>query len=292
MRNDTMSNERRHKNKKVLAGFTRRWVGAALVLLVLVAAGLLMRSYFLKDRGTSRVAPVGSPARQIQEPLDASSEIDGKYYGLCKKNSIRSVEDFRATVSNDPVLAAHFSGFNWDRARLGRQDKPLWTYVSYRNGEVVRRTTKAVRLPKGDGYITDGAHVVRTYCCNDYVAAPAPRPEGPVERVDAPPRRLNKGESADDPSQQMASWSPEAEPGQVPPETLNRIPGDLGLPHFWGPGHLSDPSRSPDVPGFDPYSSPKPPPNHVVTPEPGTFVLVAAGVAALGLFSLLRRRRA
>ncbi len=296
MGDNNMPDKRQYKARKPFAGFTNhRWGVAVLVVLALVATGLLIRSFLMNGKGVSRETPVRSVVQKSQEPVDASSEIDGKYYGLCKKNNIHSVEDFRTTVRNDPVLAAHFAGFNWDNARLGKQDKPVWTYVSYRKGEVVRRTTRAVRLPKGDGYVTDGTHMVRTYCCNDYVAAPAPRgtgPEDPVERVDAPPRRLNKPESADDLPQQVASWSPEDDPTHVTPETLNRVPRDLGLPLFWGPGHSSDPSRSPDDPGFGQYSSPKPPPNHVVTPEPGTFFLLGAGLGAFGLFSLFLRRRA
>ncbi len=291
-----MPDKSQHKARKPLAGFTNhRWGVAALVVLALVATGLLMKSFFMNGKDASRETPVRPAVQKSQEPVDASSEIDGKYYGLCKKNSIHSVEDFRNTVRNDPVLAAHFAGFNWDKARLGKQEKPVWTYVSYRKGEIVRRTTRAVRLPKGDGYVTDGTHIVRTYCCNDYVAAPAPGgsgPEDPVERVDAPPRRLNKPESADDLPQQVASWSPEDDPTQVTPETLNRVPRDLGLPHFWGPGHSSDPSRSPDDPGFGQYSSLKPPPNHAVIPEPGTLVLLGTGLGVCGLFSLLLRRRA
>ena len=71
--------------------------------------------------------------KEPEEPAEANSEISGKYYGLCEKQSIHSVEDFRNTVINDAALSAHFAGFNWKAAKLVKLDKETWTYVSYRN---------------------------------------------------------------------------------------------------------------------------------------------------------------
>jgi hypothetical protein len=212
--------------------------------------------------------------------------MNGKYYGLCRKNSIHSVGDFYDTVQNDPVLKAHFAGFNWAAARLGKQESELWTYVSYRKGEEIYRTSKPVKLPKGDGYVTDGTRIVRTFCCNDYVlATPSARP---VERVDAPLRRRQmKPESFAGLPEQLASLSPMEDGARVIPESLEIAPSALDSPRHFGPGHSggSDPS-------FDSYSSPRNPDNHVVTPEPGTVALVGAGAGGLGLFLLLRRKLA
>jgi hypothetical protein len=52
-----------------------------------------------------------------EESFDGPSfERDGKWYGLCDKNSIRSIEDFRQTVMNDPVLRVHYADFRWEEA--------------------------------------------------------------------------------------------------------------------------------------------------------------------------------
>lgn len=104
---------------------------------------------------------------------DASSEINGKWRGVCKKNSIHSVEDFRRTVQNDPVLSKHFAGFNWEKAKLGKQDDERFVFVSHRKGDVIKKTSKPIRLPKGDGYITDGTQIARTFCCNDFTISPS-----------------------------------------------------------------------------------------------------------------------
>jgi hypothetical protein len=120
--------------------------------------------------------------KDITEVEDASSEMDGEWLGLCEKNSIKSVEDFQRVVLNDKVLLAHYSGFDWNNASLGRRDEAIMAFVSHRKGDVIKKTSKPIKLPKGDGYITDGTHTARTFCCNDILLSPAagPPPEDVV----------------------------------------------------------------------------------------------------------------
>lgn len=272
----SMPHKGRSETKKALSGFT---IGLAVVLTVVVI-GLVLRSFFTKDGVVAQKVPQRAVMQKIQEPADASSEIDGKYYGLCKKNSIRSVGDFRKIVRNDPVLATHFAGFDWDSARLGKQERDIWTFVSYRKGSEIKRTSKAVRLPKGDGFVTDGTRLVRTYCCNDYVLASSAPPAGPVERVDAPPRRVGKEPSSVDSAPlQLSSGAPDENAVQAIPEAFKSDPRYFDSPHFF-----SDPS-------YHSYSSSKNNHDHVVTPEPGTLVLMGIGIGAFGLSCLLHRKR-
>ena len=134
----------------------------------------------------------------VEEPINAESEVAGKWYGLCRKNSIHSVEDFHNTVLNDPLLAAHFADFNWQTATMGTLEHSQWTYVTYRKDGRIATTRKQIILPKDDGYITDGTRQVRTYCCNDYVAA-AHRNVPFEERVDAPTPAFDSQESVPEP---------------------------------------------------------------------------------------------
>ena len=227
MGRSNMSNRKRTGAKNVLSAFAKGLGIGTLVVLAVIAVGVLINSLVVKEKTVSQTGPlIPVVVPKSDEPADASSEIDGKYYGLCKKNSIRSVEDFRKLVRNDPVLAAHFAGFNWDTARIEKQEKDVWTFVSYRKGEVIRRTTRAVRLPKGDGYVTDGTHVVRTYCCNDYV--PAPAPAAPVERVDAPPRRTENYDNPPSPSPPLPDPPPPYPPPPDPPPPVPE-PGTIVL---------------------------------------------------------------
>jgi hypothetical protein len=95
------------------------------------------------------------------------------------------VSDFHKTVQSDPILAAHFSDFDWDNASMGKLEHSLWTYVTYRKDDKIATTRKLIILPRGDGYISDGKRQVRTYCCNDYVAAARPSDDPTRERVDS-----------------------------------------------------------------------------------------------------------
>lgn len=106
------------------------------------------------------------------EPVSGSSPVEREWLGLCEKNKIHSVTDFYDIVHADPLLTQHFADFNWNNATMGSLNKLIWTHLAYRKNGKIRVTGKIIRLPKGDGYITDGSRWVRTFCCNDYVLVP------------------------------------------------------------------------------------------------------------------------
>lgn len=270
-----------HKRIKAPASYIR-W---SVIAVVLIASGILIRSFFKNEdvvahetpvHAAPEKAPVIVDREQEPEPTEANSEISGQYYGLCAKNSIHSVKDFRNIVEKDPVLSSHFEGFNWQAAHLGKQDAEAWTYVTYRKGAIIRSTSKPIKLPKGDEYITDGTRMVRTFCCNDYVvAAPPPTdsaagPPRPSERVDGPPRRIVS------PVKKLAQEPPvNVIPNEPPP------PVDISLETFpssnrsFVSGGGSDGGSN----RFDTYSSGhKPPP---VVPEPSTLILLLTGITAI-----------
>ena len=249
----------------------------ALVVVVIFAASLLGHSFLQKTKEVSQKAPVEIALADYQEPADAGSEIAGVYYGLCAKNSIKSVDDFRRTVRNDVALSAHFSDFNWESAQLGQQDEEIWTYVSYRKGDGIKRTINPIKLPKGDGYITDGVRMVRTYCCNDYVLAPPPIEVSVVppivERVDGPQRRKPEEPKPVEPPSESSTV-------EGPPATKT---GSYGKEHPYSPPRYSRYSSSG-------YQSP-PETTTIVTPEPGTFLLFGVGVTGFCIFRLFRSKR-
>jgi hypothetical protein len=151
-----------------------------LLLFLLLASNLLLFNRLMKSRTV--VQQQRQVIESVQEPPDESSEVSGAWYGLCEKNSIHSISDFQKIVENDPVLKKHFSDFNWENARMGRLEEAVWAHLAYRKNDRISTTRRAIRLPKGDGYITDGKRSLRTYCCNDYVQAGAP----PDELASAP----------------------------------------------------------------------------------------------------------
>ncbi len=155
------------------------------ILIVGFFAGLVLIVSFIVVFKTITPKPGSGAINISSEDTDfegADFERNGKWYGLCPKNSIRSVEDFRRTVSGDQTLKVHYASFNWDKASMGRLSSPIPAYVYFRKGEKIFRKEKPIQLAAGDEYITDGKTVVRTYCCNEYVSgAPATEPEAPAE---------------------------------------------------------------------------------------------------------------
>lgn len=200
-----MRSDRKKLFREIIASFSRVRVQAAFTIIlfccIVVGGGYVVfhlhreQSSAIVPRGgeAAHVVPSSFPQKQNRtssindaEVLtlieDASSEKSGKWFGLCKKRSIHSLEDFRRTVENDPVLTVYYAGFNWEEARLGNLKEDVMAYVAHRKGEVIRQTAKPIKLPRGDGYVTDGVRTARTYCCNDIVLTPSagPPPAAPV----------------------------------------------------------------------------------------------------------------
>jgi hypothetical protein len=227
---------------------------------------------------------------------DASFEGNGKWYGLCKKNSIHSVADFHKTISNDHVLKAHFTDFKWEYAKMGRLEKATWAYVYYRKGDTIFRKDKPIVLASGDEYITDGNVKVRTTCCNRYTAGP---PVYETEDLDADPAAGEPPEFT--PPREMP---PEFTPPRGMPPTITEtdLPPENWTeynPPMWIPPSFTDGRKviivpcEPDDPNcclpddpkcclpddpncVPPPPPPPPPPNNV--PEPSTIFLLGIGV--------------
>lgn len=191
-----------------------------ILLLCLLAVSLYFNFYQVKQRPTSQALAieVKKALAEPREPADASSEISGHWYGLCPKNSIHTIADFKGIVENDPLLSKHFSGFKWDKARMGIHKGAIWTHLTFRKDEKIRTTKKVVKLPAGDGYITDGDRWVRTYCGNDYTIVNAPEPQPAMtERIDTDLNRLI--DRADNSSRLKKSGIPGEEDPLVVPES-------------------------------------------------------------------------
>jgi hypothetical protein len=270
-----MPMKKRSRSKRRRNRYIKKVGAVALVVIAVVLTPLLV---YLFATGEKRVPsePVGNPfvaseiktseadVDYITEVEDASSELNGEWLGVCKKNSIHSVADFKRTVEKDVVLVRHFSGFNWENARLGRQDEVMLAHVSHRKGDVIKQTSKPIKLPKGDGYITDGVRVVRTYCCNDINIAPsAGMPEKPMAVADPPESLL-----------------PEIFPSEI-------LPSEESSQYREG--------IDPPIVVRGPYGRrivhrPEPPPVQQPVPEPGTFLLMGMGLAALAASCWKRKR--
>jgi uncharacterized membrane protein YgcG len=97
-----------------------------------------------------------------------------------------SAEELERAIAGDPVVAAHYAGFDLAKTKVIRLDQPKLAHVSYRIGHTVYWTRKPVVIPAGETVLSDGTHMARTRCANqleeaDMEGAEAPGPVSPRE---------------------------------------------------------------------------------------------------------------
>jgi hypothetical protein len=79
---------------------------------------------------------------------------------------VKDVSELKWAAEHDPVVAAHYAGFDYDHARVVRLVLARTAYISYRIGNKVYWTRHRVSLKKGETVITDGKITARTRCAN------------------------------------------------------------------------------------------------------------------------------
>ncbi len=102
---------------------------------------------------------------------------------------VRDTSELKWAVQHDPVVAAHYAGFNFERARMVQLLMGRSAYVAYRIGNRVYWTRHRVKLQKGEVLITDGKMVARTRCANRIEEAPqqeTSKAEPAVEKFEEP----------------------------------------------------------------------------------------------------------
>ena len=77
-----------------------------------------------------------------------------------------SPEELRRALHNDDVVRMHYADFKAENARVIVLDRDRLAFVSYRVGDQVFWTRKAVHLRKGETLLSDGKHLARTRCGN------------------------------------------------------------------------------------------------------------------------------
>lgn len=199
-----------------------------------------------------------TPVDYIRDIEDHSSEINGEWLGLCDKDAIKNVSDFRDQVEKDIKLRIHFNDFQWENAVIRYLDKPADANVFHRKGDYILPSRKVITLPKGDGYITDGKRVVRTHCCNDV----KPVLEDDFQPYTKPPKEPKK-------EKPIPEYDIEILKDPLIPEKENVVFDN----------HTVVVPRT----GF---SRRETPPDTIITPEPETLILFGTG-----LFFLLCRKK-
>jgi hypothetical protein len=110
------------------------------------------------------------PVKSIVEPKLAaasSSPFGHPYYRYSViPGGAHSRAELEAALERDPVAAKHYSDFRAGDTQLVRLDKDRQYFVSYRIGDKVYWTRRALTLHKGELLLFDGVHYARARCGN------------------------------------------------------------------------------------------------------------------------------
>jgi hypothetical protein len=170
-------------------------------------------------------------------------------------------------LRSDKIVAAHYAGFDVERARPVTVSAPRAVYVSYRKGDKIYWTSRKLMLQAGETLLTDGRKEMRARCANrisdvprfpvephapspgsldelvddgtageiTYVNAPEPAPDGDLPELTGEPFKLvwpANPAPADDPRPGRTPLAGEPAPGLPWPQT--GWLGSAGLPPLSG----------------------------------------------------------
>lgn len=124
-----------------------------------------------------------------QEILRQDMEERTVYKYSVIPGGVRSIRELKWYADHDPVVKAHYAGFDYDHARMVRLTLARTAFISYRIGNKVYWTRHRVSLKKGETVITDGKMIARTRCANRVEDVPqqaTSESEPPAEKFEEP----------------------------------------------------------------------------------------------------------
>ncbi|MGC1372192.1 MAG: PEP-CTERM sorting domain-containing protein [Candidatus Sulfotelmatobacter sp.] len=101
---------------------------------------------------------------------------------------VSDAKELKWVAEHDPVVAEHYAGFDYDRARVVEVTLARTAYVSYRIGNHIYWMRRRISLHKGEKLITDGRITARGRCGNRV----AENPQAEVSPSEPSPERMEK----------------------------------------------------------------------------------------------------
>ncbi|QJE02410.1 PEP-CTERM sorting domain-containing protein [Massilia forsythiae] len=172
--------------KSRLAAFTVIGLAGGAALLVLLPAAQMLRAPAVPEAAPATVpATLRMSARAAAPAAAADKPAPRRVYRFSiVPGGLASRDELLQAIAHDPVVAAHYAGFDADKARAVTVDKARAVYVSYRKGDQVYWTAKKLTLAPGETVLTDGVNEIRGRCGNRISDVPRFPVEahGPSER--------------------------------------------------------------------------------------------------------------
>lgn len=186
---------RQHRRNRSI----RKWLRAAATLTVVAGLSALAMQYlspslFHKDAGlrTIHVNDLNNEqVATVNEILAHGQPSRPVYPYSVVPGGVGNVKDLKWAAEHDPIVGAHYAGFDYARAQVVRLTLNRTVFVSYRIGNKIYWTRHRVTLHKGEKLITDGKMTARTRCANRVEETPQQEasPNEPTpERMDQPAR--------------------------------------------------------------------------------------------------------
>jgi hypothetical protein len=285
--------------KRTPGTFRVRWqyVGVLILLLLLGVWCLRLSAVHF---GTANVKPAASAAASRAGTIENLSEsrdvrtLRAVFPYSVIPGGIRSAQELQRDISADPVVRAHYAGFDMSKAHMIRLQREQLVYVSYRIGNEVYWTKHRLKLAKNEAVITDGTHTARSRCGNrvsDTRVLPTSPKEPAVLAMDT--AALPELVPADGPNA-PAFAPPLVATTQPPPAGEPFIPLVLMLPPGGGAGGpgggtgghkrlVGDPTGG-DPPGNPPGGPP------TAVPEPDTLPLLLISLPFLWMLGKRMKR--
>ncbi|MGA8437967.1 MAG: PEP-CTERM sorting domain-containing protein [Candidatus Sulfotelmatobacter sp.] len=164
---------RRHRRNRLI----RRWLALATVILFSFGASTLALHYLSPSlfRAQQSTAPDFQQAEfsrdrvitlnQLLTHTEPSSDRPVYPYSLVP-GGVEDAKELKWVAEHDPIVAAHYAGFDYDHAKVVRLTLDQTVYLSFRIGNHVYWTRHRVTLHRGEKLLTDGRMTARTRCAN------------------------------------------------------------------------------------------------------------------------------
>jgi hypothetical protein len=190
---------RRHRRNRLI----RRWLTLATVLVFSVGASTLALHYLspslFRAQGSTAAADFQQTEfsrdrlitlNQLLSHTEPSSDRPVYPYSLVP-GGVEDARELKWVAEHDPIVAAHYAGFDYDHAKVVRLTLDRTVYLSFRIGNHVYWTRHRVTLHRGEKLLTDGRMTARTRCANQVEEVPqqaAAPVEPPAVKFDQPIR--------------------------------------------------------------------------------------------------------